>query len=320
MACRRIGMALAVALLPAGWNLSAATAEDAHLAAGDSWLAAVAGQVPAGDAAPRASKPIPLTVSVNYTLVTDYVFRGINFSEYRGEGREKLNHQLGVAAAYDTGKLGKFGAMAWFEWYADQERLTPGCGDHLQEVDYILYWSYPIEPLATTVETGWIGYTFPQVAGHERCTNEWYVMLSLDDGRLFGTKNNVLNPYVAYYLDLDLFHAGSWLEFGVSHDFALSEMGCKDVPVLKDLTITPSFVLGYDHRYLNKAAGFGREASRLGNLQYGLTFTYDLRRALKLPEWVGALSLAAFLKFSDAVRDDVINDEFWGGMTLAWEW
>ena len=324
MTGRRIGIVLAAVVLATGWCHPAAAEEPASVAPA-TWLATVAADAAKAEADPPPAgawkKPIPLTVGVNYTLVTDYIFRGINFSEYAGEGREKLNHQLGIHVAYEPEKLGKFGVVFWLEWYADQEKLTPRCDDHLQEVDYIVYWSYPIKPIATTVETGWIGYTFPQASGDCFCTNEWYVMLSLDDAKLFGTKANVLNPYVAFYLDLDLFHPGSWLEFGVSHDFVLADFdACKNVPVVKNLTVTPSLVVGLDHRYLNKAVGFGREATQLGNIQSGLAVSYDLSGALGLPPQYGDLILTGFFKFSNAIRDELINDEFWGGVTVAWEW
>jgi len=282
MTGRRIGIVLAAVVLATGWCHPAAAEEPASVAPA-TWLATVAADAAKAEADPPPAgawkKPIPLTVGVNYTLVTDYIFRGINFSEYAGEGREKLNHQLGIHVAYEPEKLGKFGVVFWLEWYADQEKLTPRCDDHLQEVDYIVYWSYPIKPIATTVETGWIGYTFPQ------------------------------------------FHPGSWLEFGVSHDFVLADFdACKNVPVVKNLTVTPSLVVGLDHRYLNKAVGFGREATQLGNIQSGLAVSYDLSGALGLPPQYGDLILTGFFKFSNAIRDELINDEFWGGVTVAWEW
>ena len=46
---------------------------------------------PVSSEAQGTAKPVPLTVSVGYGLVTDYIFRGINFSEYPGEGREDLS-------------------------------------------------------------------------------------------------------------------------------------------------------------------------------------------------------------------------------------
>ena len=39
----------------------------------------------------------PVTLDVTYSLYSDYIFRGINFSEYAGEGREKFNHQVTTA-------------------------------------------------------------------------------------------------------------------------------------------------------------------------------------------------------------------------------
>jgi len=328
MRCQRIGWAFAAWVLMTAWATSAAPAAGAEEEEAGTWLTAVrAAAEEVGAVMPGAAKEnpprkrCPVDLSVDYTLVTDYIWRGINNSEYRGEGTEKLNHQLGVGLACETEKCGTFGALVWLEWYADQERLTPDCGDHLQEVDYIAYWSCRIEPIATAFEAGWIGYQFPQLSGDAQYTHEWYVTLRFDDARLFGTKGCVLNPYVALYMDVDDFKRGCWMELGVSHDFPLGEIeGCKDVFLLKDLTITPSFVLGYDHRYLDKFFDEGRGSSRAANLRYGLDVTHDLSGALHLPERLGALSITGFLRFSDALRDDLINDEFWGGVTFAWQW
>jgi len=310
------------------WTISPAPAAEGEQEDSGTWLSAIrAAAEEVGAAIPGAANQerpearCPINISVDYTLATDYIWRGINNSEYPREGTEKLNHQLGVGLSYDTGKCGTFGALVWLEWYAGQERLTLNSNDHLQEVDYIAYWSYRIEPIATTFEAGWIGYQFPQLSGDGQYTNEWYVTLRFDDARLFGTQNGVLNPYVALYMDVDDFKRGCWMELGVSHDFALGEIECcKGVFLLKDLTVTPSFVLGYDHRYLDKFFHAGHGSSRAANLCYGLDVTHDLSGALGLPERFGGLSVTGFLRFSDALRDDLINDEFWGGVTFAWKW
>ena len=291
------------------------------------WLAAVreaadgiGAAMPGAAKAEQRQKRCPMSFSVDYTLTSDYIWRGINNSEPSGEGREKLNHQMGIGFAYDTKKFGTIGGLIWLEWYGDQDRLTRDCGDHLQEVDYVAYWSYDVEPIATEVEVGWIGYQFPQLSGDAQCTHEAYVVLRVDDSKLLKLPAPLLNPYVALYMDVDDFARGCWLEFGVSHDFALAEMGCKGTPVLKDLTVTPSLVLGYDHRYLDKFFATDRGSSRVANLQWGLDVTYDLSGALALPVRYGQLAVTGFLKFSDAVRDDLLNDEFHGGVTLAWAW
>ena len=72
--------------------------------------------------------------------------------------------------------------------------------------------------------------------------------------------------------------------------------------------------------FLRSNNGQFDEGCHLHNLQYGLDLTYDLSSALKIPEKFGSLSLTGFLYFSDAINGDVINDEFWGGVGLGYEW
>ena len=269
------------------------------------------------------TKPLPVTFSLDYTLTTDNVFRGINFSEYRGEGREGLNHQLTVGVEADLGRHGAVGASFWFAWYAFQEQLTPAYDGNIQEIDYKVYYRYECEKLATTLETGWIAYTFPAFGGDGHATYELYVQLGFDDSKLFGTDSPVLNPYVYYGLDYDLANGGSWLEIGVSHDFVLGEIShCKDVPILKDVTITPSVALGVDIHYLDDfdVLGNGGEASstRLANVLYGLNVSYNLSGALDLPPQIGSLTLSGFLNYSQALRDGLLDDELFGGVNLGW--
>ncbi len=277
----------------------------------------------AGEPEPTApagqwSKPAPISFTLDYTLVSDYIFRGVNFSEFSGEGREKPNHQMTAGVSYDTGAFGTFGFAAWFEWYAaqDSRRFDPASDGKLQEVDYTLYWSYDLsrlnESIPVTLETGWIAYTFPQAAGDAHYTNEWYITLSLDDSSLFGTEGGVLNPYVGYYLDTDDVK-GCWIELGISHDFALAELGMANTTGLKDITVTPSTVLGIDRGQFDSGC-------HIHNILYGLDVSYDLSSALGIPSQYGSLTLTGFLYFSNAINDDVINDELFGGVSMGYEW
>jgi hypothetical protein len=283
---------------------------------------------------PDWKKPFPIGFSLDYTLVSDYVWRGINLSEYAGEGREKPNHQLGVGVSLDTSDVlgpdsnfGEFAGCIWFEWYAAQQRLTPWTGTNLQEVDYTVSWSYEIAPIGTTVELGWIAYHFPPYrrsgspSADAATTYEVYGKVSFDDSLIFGSP--LLNPYVAYYLDVDVIRAG-WLEFGVSHDFALADLGLGDVAVLKHITITPSAVLGVSDRYYDRAGVGSANGSgmRLGNINYGLELTYDLSSSLGLPAQYGSLTAGAFINYSQAVHDvgGSVNDILYGGMKLGYSW
>ncbi len=267
------------------------------------------------------------TFGIDYTLVSDYVWRGINLSEYAGEGREKLNHQVGVSISADLEKLtglpvGTLGASFWFEWYAGQNDAAFGGGrHHLQEVDYTLYWAHEIPAVPLDVEIGWIAYQFPFLEGDAQWTHEVYLTLNFDDTAIFGEA--VLNPYVSYYLDVDDVRAG-WIEIGIGHEFALSDFGLDKAPILKDLSFTPSLVLGIDHRYYDKA-GFGSAnatGTRLANLLYGLEATLDLNGVFGIPPRYGSLSLTGFLNFSQSFHDDnaAVQDEFFGGVKVGYEW
>jgi hypothetical protein len=279
-------------------------------------------------------KAVPVSLYLDYTLVSDYVWRGINLSEYSGEGGEALNHQMTAGIAVDleelTGaRLGTVGFSAWFEWYADQEVLTPGHGSDNQEIDYVLSWSYDIPEIYTSLEIGYIAYTFPPFSGDGYATHELYFNLGFDDTPLWQAMGvecdgPILNPYFYWGIDVDDGQSGQWMEIGISHDFALAEYGMDATPVLKDITVSPSLVLGIDHRYLHifslDPANSGDPDTKLANLNYGLTIGYDLSSALGIPPQWGALSVAGFMNYSQALSDKKLNDEFYGGMTVAWEW
>ncbi|HUS92578.1 MAG TPA: hypothetical protein VM695_12050 [Phycisphaerae bacterium] len=272
---------------------------------------------------------------VDYTLATDYVWRGVNFSEYAGEGREKLNHQLGVSFEFDPSKIGganigRFGGSFWFEWFGGQEALTGWSDNNLQEVDYTVYWAHECPALGLGVEIGWIAYHYPRFrdSGSDTSadfayTHEVYFGLSYDDSRLFGQP--MLSPTLTYYQDVDDVRGGA-LSLGVSHDFELSKF-CPDVPWLTHVTVTPSLALWWDHRFYDKA-GLGSNSadpavgSRLGFLEYGLAVAYDLSGALNIPPQYGALTLTGFLNFVQSFHDEsaAVQDEFYGGFTLGWGW
>jgi hypothetical protein len=110
---------------------------------------------------------------------------------------------------------------------------------------------------------------------------------------------------------------GQFLEFGISHDFALAKLGCDKTPILKDLTITPSATLGVDHRYFTSS-------TKLSNILYGLAFGYDLSGALGIAEQYGSLTLTGFINYSQALglKDAVpgYQDEFFGGVKVGYAW
>ena len=335
--------------------LVATVAGAAHVARGEdgpqlNWLTVLAQADKPAPAPPKAApppkpapredeggagfKPIPMEFRLKYDLVTDYVWRGMNRTEHPGEGRERVSHQFTVGAEADMASLagqdiGSFGAEIWFSWWSGQQAATNhGACDDLQEVDYKLYWRKDLRSVGTEVELGWICYTFPRYSSYpgrssdQESSYEIFAKLTFDDSALFGVEEPVLNPYVYWGLDLDLADEGSWFEVGVEHKFGMAgQEAVMDYPGLRYLSFTPSLSLGIDNRYLQ---GFsttpGRKSTRLANLVYGLATAYDLTGALGVPEKYGSVEVGAFVKFSDALREDMLNDELYGGLTVGYRW
>lgn len=292
-------------------------------------------------------KPIPVTFRIDYTLATDYIFRGINFSEYRrkwgqakNEGREKPNHQLTTGAEVDLGSFGRVGGSVWFEWFAGQHYLTPeDSGKNLQEVDYTVYYGYNIEPVGVDAEIGFIWYRFPRAAsGDGSSTQEIYLNLSFDESvwmRVLGLnrKKSLLNPYLFQAWDLDLAAGGYYGEFGVAPEIALADVGCDGMAILKDLSLRPSFAIGWDHNWLNRMSldpaavagnegrGYASNTSHLMFARFGGDLTYDLKSALNIPDkYCGAMYVKGFMYYSQRIAEHFLNDEFWGGLSVGYEW
>ena len=279
-----------------------------------------AGIVAAGEEAPIAL----YSFGLEYSLYSDYIFRGINFSEFPGEGRERLNHQLsvdfgvdlGLLFDRDAGTLGSLSFNTWFEWFGAQKKIDPDAGgQNLQEVDYSIAWSYDMEPIATTLTLGYVFYSFPNAKVAN--TQEWTVALKHNDAWMWewlwpDNEDGVLNPSIFYAMDVVAAPGGSWLELGISHDWQ----------VVENLTLTPGITVALDHRYLDPILGTGRGGStRLAYVQYGLSVGYDLSAAWDLPERSGSWSMTGFLYFNDALGSaedsGTIHDEFFGGVSIG---
>lgn len=288
----------------------------------------------------EAEEKLPITLGVSYYLLSDYVFRGINFSEYtrgrnsRGEGRERLNHQVTTALTYDAGDFGKFGFDTFFEWYEAQAKLNPyGGGQNLQEVDYIIRWTYPIKAISTDATLGYTFYTFPNLAkllrqdrlvgnNNDDRTHEWWFKLNHNDAWAWkwlfpDNESGILNPYYLFAQDVGIGSGAVYMELGFSHPFT--------IPGIDNFTITPSYMLAGDGGYLKRLRGKPHhDYLRLAYDQWALNMTYDLTPVLHLPKWAGTVSVSGLLYFNNAfgsaARENDINDEFWGGMSVNWAW
>jgi hypothetical protein len=275
-------------------------------------------------------KALPISLSVSYYLLSDYVWRGINLSEHETEKGERLNHQVATSVNWDTGTYGSFGFDTFFEWYADQKKLNPYGGQNLQEVDYVFHWDYTIEPIKTDASVGYSIYTYPNLSkllrsdksvgnNNDDHYHEWWFKLTNNDAWMWkwllpNNEEGVLNPTYFFAQDFSVGCGHVWQEISFSHDFE----------VVKNLTVTPGYLIAIDggllRRYLNQPHP---GHMRLAYDQWSLKTTYDLTSVLKLPKWAGTLSVSGLLYYNNALGNaaaDSINDEFYGGMSVDWGW
>lgn len=273
----------------------------------------------------------PLSLGVSYYLLSDYVWRGINLSEYTGEGREKPVHQLTTSLVWDTGEFGQIGFDTFFSWYAAQRQLNPTTGENIQEIDYTIHWSYLVEAIATDVTLGFTFYTFPNLAkplrqdrqrgnNNDDRTQEWFFNLGHNDAWAWkwlfpGNEDGVLNPNLFFAQDVGIGAGRTWMELGISHEFE----------VIDNLTITPGTLLAIDGGVLKRYLGkLNANHFRLAYQQFSLDITYDLTELLELPRWAGSVSVSGLLYFNNAMgtarREGSINDEIYGGMSVNWAW
>jgi len=279
---------------------------------------------------------IPIVFNIKYWLFSDYIFRGINFSEYAGEGREKPNHQMTTSLAYNTENFGSFGFDTFFEWYAAQEKLNPyGGAQNLQEYDFYLWYQYDVAPIATTVRLAYNFYEFPNSAAllrkdkrhgnnNNNETHEFQLTLTHNDAWMWkwlwpDNEEGVLNPQFVFVQDYGVTGGGVWMEFGVSHPFTFD--------AIPNVTLTPSWRLTADGAYLRKLLAVqsrDNDAWRLAYSQWGLDLTYDLTSLLHLPKWAGSVAISGFLFYNQALgtaeRDGTLHDEFFGGTAIGWTW
>ncbi len=256
---------------------------------------------------------LPFSLSLNYYLYSDYVYRFVNYSEYGTEGREKPNHQVTTDFNVELGDFGKIGFATFFEWYAAQKQVAADPekgGANIQEIDYTIYWSYAIEAIYTNLTLGYTFYTFPNAKSFN--TSEWYLLFAHNDAWLWKglfpeNEDGVLNPTFLLVHDWDEI-GGVWMEFGLSHTF----------DVFENFTITPGWLVAID-------AGYYRDDHvRFAGDRWSLIMAYDLGSLMQIPEWAGALSITGELYWNNPwgnVEDTgIAQDVFWGGMGVHWSW
>ncbi len=279
--------------------------------------------------APRAErshpdKPIPLSFIVSYGVATDHVWRGINWSEYPGEGRERCNQQAGAGIEFDTGAFGVFGGSVWFDWFHGTEQLAGRSIGVPLESNYTAYWRYPIRAISTDIEVGW---SYIRFNAFRETSQELYARIQFDDSGLWGTQSAFLNPYVFYAIEYHHTDWTSWLELGVQPRWVMADVpALREVPVVRDFWISPHLSVSWDCDYVgnmitvNPNVTDSGPTNRCANAVAGVELGYDLGHAFNVPARYGSIVIIGFIDYSYALGSEELSDELWGGVKLAYLW
>lgn len=305
-----------VAMTAASFVCGTAMAAEGTSLGSTGWFAIAAEVEEKAPAAPiEYEKPLPITLSADYTFATDYIWRGYDLTPFSSGG----NHQMTVGAEYDLGDCGRIGAWTWFVWQDDYSDANGS----LIEVDYCAYYGYEIKPIGLDVEAGFIYYEYPHLEDFN--TQEIYTTLSWDDSILWRTiglkvEDPILNPYMSLYFDID--NGGVWGEIGASHEIALADMGCDATPVLKNTSVEMNCAM-----FWANDSDVSADHEGPMSMQYGVSATIDLKKVFQIADkCCGGLYLKTFLNYNHALTNNEtagaseLVDKLWGGMTIGYEW
>ena len=79
--------------------------------------------------------------------------------------------------------------------------------------------------------------------------------------------------------------------------------------------------LGIDHRYYQGFNPGEDKDDELAFVQMGLETQYDLSGAINMDEdRYGELFIGGFVKYSCALKSEVLDDVLYGGLTLGYNW
>ena len=216
-------------------------------------------------------KDFALSISIDQTLASKYVWRGLTFNE-------NLVNQGGITAGLDT-DLGSFSANIWYNMDLHDENDEEY---NFTEVDYTLAWEKEFDMM--TLGAGVITYEFPQADTAGDTTTEIYASLGL---------GIILSPSVTVYYDVDNTNS-TYVSFGAGHDFELEAL---------NTTLSIGGALGYASA--GNGENFNADAS--GDFDGGFTdFALTASLSFDITE---SLSISPFVTVSTLLDDARVGND-----------
>ena len=242
---------------------------------------------------------VNLSLEVNY--LNDYFYRGLAH-DVIGHGRTNSpDLTFDGTLEFNLGKaphpfIGVFANVYNRDPISKFEEVRPYGG---------LEWK--LRPVTVTV--GYNTYIYPERTNLN--TNEFYLKLTLDDSALFHSQTPIFSPYVYAAYDFDKY-SGTYLEFGIKHDFPIEEWG---------IVLTPTADVGYSlaDREFEKYAGGPDNGFQ--HYDAGIVASYSLDTLFNFSRRYGDFKLKGFLFYSDGIDKKLRADsQFWGGAGISFEY
>ena len=241
---------------------------------------------------------VHIDLTVRY--MTDYVYRGLDFSEVGGS-EDSPNLQFDGKLSFDLGKL-PHPFVALFVNVYDSDPVS-----RFQEVRPVLGTDWTIKPIILTA--GHITYIYPD--RDEQNTSEIFGRIMLDDGFFWSTERPIFSPYVYAAYDYDLYN-GWYFEAGIKHDFVFEESGIV-VTVLGDV----AYVMGSQ---LFSETG-STDDTGFQHYDIGMIASYSLNRLLNIPRRYGEFGIEGYLYYTDGIDSGLeAETQLWGGAGITFKY
>ena len=224
-------------------------------------------------------KDYALSFSVDQTLASKYVWRGLVYNE------NPVN-QGSATAALDT-DLGTFSANIWYNLDLNDENDRQYS---LTEVDYTLAWEKEFDMM--TLGAGVINYDYPHGTFGDGSYTDIYASVGL---------NTILSPSIAVYYEVDDVNA-AYVSFGAGHDFEIEAL---------NTTLSVGGTLGYASG--GQSENFGDKFDGgLTDAALTASLLFEITESLSLSPFVTATTLL------DDARNQDDNDNIFVGVTASY--
>jgi hypothetical protein len=279
----------------------------------------------------------PVKGKIGYTLISDYIFRGLNMSYilggHKGRGNHELTYGLSMDLAEvgieDVGELGITLKNAYLIAYQNTSANRA-----LTDISISLTRPCNLsDTIDGTFTVEWRNYRWENqntyTGGDER-SQEFGLMLAFKDGPLIeaitgkDVGESVLNPTIKWLIDYEAADNGQLWMFGISHPFDLAEY----MPELAGITLKPSVTMVVDNRYygsyvsnLSGVPGAIQDTTKIAYFDWNLSAGADLTDTVGLK--CGTLGIQGGIGFIHSVEklaSAVFDDTLYSYVSLVYAW